>query len=217
MAKQPAKPKQQPGTQDFLDIAEIKDTVLILKNGSLRSIVEVGSVNFELKSADEQTAIIQAFQNFINSIDFPLQITVASRKLDIGPYLKSVNELLEKQVNELLRIQAVEYSRFVQGLTELANIMSKKFYVVVPFYAVETPATKKSFTDTFKSLFAPSKFIKSLSDAELENYKIQINQRVDVIVSGISGLGLESRMLGKEELLSLFYSYYNPGHKLQII
>lgn len=214
MADSKNKPKQ-PNTSEFLDISQIRDAILILKNGSLRSIVEVNSVNFELKSADEQTAIIQAFQGFINSIDFPLQIVVASRKLDIGPYLKSLDSLLEKQSNELLRIQATEYNRFIQGLTELANIMSKKFYIVVPFYAVETPSAKKGLGQTFKSLFLPSKFIKSLSDEELENYKTQINQRVDMITSGISGLGLESKLLGNDDLISLFYTYYNPGHQLK--
>lgn len=206
-----------PNTSDFIDIADIRDTLLILKNGSLRSLVEVSSMNFELKSNDEQVAIIQAFQNFINSIDFPLQIVIRSSKLDINPYLKSLGELMDQQPNELLRIQVTEYTRFVGGLTELANIMSKKFYIVIPFYAVEAPKTKAGVLDTVKSLFAPSKFIRSLSDEELENYKVQINQRVDVVMAGIGGLGLESKLLNREELLNLFYTYYNPGQQLQTI
>ncbi len=108
MANQQPAPKQL-NTSSFVDISEIRDTVLVLKNGSLRSIVEVSSVNFELKSTDEQAAIIQAFQNFINSTDFPLQIAIASRKLDIGPYLKSLEGLIENQTGELLKIQAIEY------------------------------------------------------------------------------------------------------------
>lgn len=204
-----------PNTGDFIDIADIRDTLLILKNGSLRSLVEVSSMNFELKSNDEQVAIIQAFQNFINSVDFPLQIVIRSSKLDINPYLKSLGELMDKQPNELLRIQVTEYTRFVGGLTELANIMSKKFYIAVPFYAVEAAKTRAGVLDTVKSLFAPSKFIRSLSDEELENYKVQINQRVDVVMAGIGGLGLESKLLNREELLGLFYTYYNPGQQLQ--
>lgn len=209
------KNKQPPSTRDFVEIADIRETVLILKNGSLRSIVEVNSTNFELKSADEQIAIVRAFQNFLNAVDFPLQIAVSSRKLDINPYLKSLDEIIEKQENELLRIQAVEYTRFIRGLTELANIMSKKFYIVVPFYAIESPAGKTSFFDALTSIFAPSKFLKTLSDEELETYKTQLNQRIDIITEGVGGMGLETKLLGKTEIMNLFYQYYNPGHNLQ--
>lgn len=211
-----AKSKSIPSTKDFVEIADIRESVLILKNGSLRSILEVNSTNFELKSADEQIAIVRAFQNFLNATDFPLQIAVSSRKLDINPYLKSLDEIIEKQPNELLRIQAVEYTRFVRGLTELANIMSKKFYIVVPFYVIESPASKTSFFDALTSIFAPSKFVKTLSDEELETYKTQLNQRIDIISEGVGGMGLEAKLLNKEELISLFYQYYNPGHQLKM-
>lgn len=214
MAKQ-KKPEQT--TKDFVELADIRDSVLILKNGSLRSVIEINSMNFELKSSDEQIAIVQAFQNFLNATDFPIQILVSSRRLDINPYLKSLDSLIDEQKNELLRIQAVEYSRFVRGLTELANIMAKKFYVVVPFYAVETPATKttkEGFLTALKSIFTPAKFIKTLTDEELELYKTQLEQRIDVTSESISGLGLESKVLGREELINLFYGYYNPGHHL---
>jgi type IV secretory pathway VirB4 component len=198
-------------TKDFVQIADIRDTVVILKDGSLRSIVETGSMNFELKSADEQIAIIQRFQNLLNSIDFSIQILVSSRKLDINPYLKSLEELTANLKNELLKIQAAEYTRFIKGLAELANIMAKKFYIVVSFYPMEviTP-TKKGFLGAFKSVVSPSKFIKTLSDEELENYKIQLNQRIEVIIEGLSGLGIETRILAGDELKNLFYSYYNP-------
>lgn len=205
-------------TKDFVVISEIRDNVALLKDGSLRSIIEVGSVNFDLKSLDEQTAIIAAFQNFLNSIDFPLQISINSRKLDIAPYMKSLEELAGKITNELMKIQAAEYSRFIRGLTELSNIMSKKFYIVIPLYVVETAAKTgektKGFLDTFKSIVSPSKFVKSLTDQELQNYKIQLNQRIEYVIGGISGLGLEGRTLGKDELMNLYYSYYNPGHHL---
>jgi len=198
-------------TKDFVQIADIRDTVVILKDGSLRSIVETGSMNFELKSTDEQIAIIQRFQNLLNSIDFSIQILVSSRKLDINPYLKSLEELTANLKNELLKIQAAEYTRFIKGLAELANIMAKKFYIVVSFYPMEviTP-TKKGFLGAFKSVVSPSKFIKTLSDEELENYKIQLNQRIEVIIEGLSGLGIETRILAGDELKNLFYSYYNP-------
>lgn len=202
-------------TKDFVQLAEIRDTVVVLKDGSLRSIIEIGSMNFELKSADEQVAIIQGFQNFLNSIDFPLQILVNSRKLDIGPYLKSLEALNETLKNELLKIQAAEYTRFIKGLTELANIMAKKFYVVVPFYVIEAAVpTKAGLFGAFKSVVTPSKFIKTLTDEELENYKTHLGQRIGVIVEGLSGLGIETKTLAGDQLMNLFYSYYNPGQHL---
>src|SRR3989338_11647327 len=121
-------------TKQFVDIHDIRDGVILLKNSSLRMLIEVNSVNFDLKSADEQTAIIRGFQNFINSLDFPLQITIQSRRLDIKGYLTKTEEIVNRIDNELLRIQGVEYLRFVRSLTELANIMSKKFYFVVSLF-----------------------------------------------------------------------------------
>lgn len=215
MAKQtPAQIKAQT-TKDFVSIADVRDDVLILKDGSLRSLLEVSSMNFELKSADEQVAIIQGFQGFVNSVDFPLQVVINSKKLDVGPYLKMLDELSKGLKNELLRIQAVEYSRFIKGLTELANIMSKKFYISVPFFPVEAvQPTKAGVFSAFKSIFAPSKFVKTLTDEELENYKGQLNQRIELVSQGVNGLGLETRVLKKDELLNLFYSYYNSGQTL---
>ena len=203
-----------PTTTEFVQIADIRDNVVILKSGSLRALLEINSLNFELKSADEQTAIIQAFQNFVNALDFPLQILVNSRRLDIQPYLKSLDTVIASQTNELLKIQAVEYARFIKGLTELANIMSKKFYVVVPFYAVETPTSKTGLFNTLKGLLAPGKFLQALSDEQLDAYKSQLNQRIDVVVEGIAGLGLEAKVLDRAALTNLFYQYYNPGHQL---
>ncbi len=209
------KPTQS--TKNFVEIADVRDTVAVLKDGSLRSVIEVNSMNFELKSVDEQTAIVRAFQNFLNSIDFPLQITVSSRKLDIGPYIKSLDTLTDSVTNELMKIQAVEYTRFIKGLTELANIMSKKFYIIVPLYLVETIGKADSKTgifDAFKSVVRPSEVTKVISDQELENYKAQLNQKIEFVMGGISGFGLEGKVLNKDELLNMYYSYYNPGHNL---
>ncbi|MBI2062645.1 MAG: hypothetical protein HYT61_00120 [Candidatus Yanofskybacteria bacterium] len=212
-----ATPQKNQSTRDFVEIADVRDNIVILKNGSLRSVIEVNSMNFELKSTDEQTAIIQAFQNFLNSIDFPLQIAINSRKLDIGPYLKSLDTLTQSISSELLKIQGIEYTRFIKGLTELANIMSKKFYISVPLYVTETigkGGQKTGIFDAFKSIVSPSKFVKTLTDEELANYKIQLEQRIQFIMGGIGGLGIEARVLNKEELMGLYYSYYNPGHHL---
>jgi len=125
-------------TEQLVPITDIREGVVILKNGSLRMILEVSSINFELRSGDEQIAILQGFQRFLNSVDFPLQIVVGSRELNIDSYLKAIDGIIESAENELLKIQASEYSRFIKELSSLSNIMSKKFYVVIPFYVYET-------------------------------------------------------------------------------
>ena len=174
-------------------------------------------MNFELKSLDEQTAIIHAFQNFLNSIDFPLQIAMNSRRLDIRPYLKSLDDIIQNTTNELMKIQATEYTRFIKGLTELANIMSKEFYIVIPLYIVETVGTgkqKSSIFDAFKNVISPAEFTKTITDQELEGYKIQMDQRVQFVMGSVGGMGIETRLLNKDELMNLYYSFYNPGHLL---
>ncbi len=207
-------PTAKATTRDFIEIADIRDTVVILKNGSLRSVLDVSSINFDLKSQDEQNAIVQGFQSFVNYVDFPLEITISSKRLDIGAYLKSLEGLEKTTTNELLKVQLTEYSRFIKGLTDLANIMSKKFYVTVPFYIIETAKTKKGFLDGVKNLFNSQKSSAVISDAELETYKAQLNQRISVVMGAITSLGLSGTLLNTDELRNLYYSYYNPGQHL---
>ncbi|MEK7603662.1 MAG: hypothetical protein AAB461_00900, partial [Patescibacteria group bacterium] len=126
-------------TEQLVPISDIREGVVILKNGSLCMVLEASAINFELRSNDEQVAILQNFQNFINSVDFPLQIVVSSRRLKIEEYIKTVDGIAESTENELLKIQTMEYSRFVKELSSLSNIMTKKFYIVISFYVYETP------------------------------------------------------------------------------
>lgn len=199
-------------TKQFVDIYDIKDNVVILKNGSLRLILEITSTNFDLKSGDEQVAIIKAFQDFLNSLDFPLQIVIHSRLLDIKSYLAQTQQIVDQIDNELLKIQGIEYIRFVKGLTELANIMSKKFYIVVPFYATESKEAKASFVENIKSIFKPAKEkVKELAGQDFEIYQGQVKQRAELISSGMAGMGLGSKILNKDELTKMFNSLYNPA------
>ena len=198
-------------TKQFVEIHDIKDEVVILKSASLRMILEVNSVNFDLKSADEQTAIIRGFQNFINSLDFPLQIVMQSRRLDIKGYLTKTEAVVNQIDNELLRIQGIEYLRFVRGLTELANIMSKKFYLVVPFYLTEATSSSAGFGERLKQTFGSAQNkLQTLNDQDFEIYKAQIKQRSDLLAAGLQEMGLTSRTLAKEELTKMFISLYNP-------
>ena len=199
-------------TKQFVEIHDIKDGVIILKNASLRTLLEVNSVNFDLKSTDEQTAIIQGFQNFINSLDFPLQIVIQSRRLDIKGYLTKTETVISQIDNELLRIQGIEYLRFVKSLTELANIMSKKFYLTVPFYLTETVDSSKGIGERIKETFGSAQEkIKKLNDQDFAVYKAQIQQRSDLLSAGLQQMGLTSRLItDNTELIKMFTGLYNP-------
>ena len=199
-------------TKQLVEISNIIDNVVLLKNGSLRAVIEVSATNFELRSEGEQIAILQNFQRFINSIDFPLQIVINSRKLNIDEYLKLINESANTLTNELLKIQATEYSKFVGELSDLSNIMSKKFYIVVPFYVFEAPS-KAGITQSLKSIFKPSTVAKEITPEQLDTYRSQLLQRTELIFDGLIGMGLKAKTLEKDALMNLFYELYNPSSK----
>lgn len=175
----------------------------------MRALIEVSAINFELRSEDEQIAIIQNFQKFINSIDFPLQISIVSRRLYIDNYLKLATEASSQLDNELLRIQANEYIKFIKELSSLTNIMSKKFYIVVPFYVFEAPS-KTGFFQSITGAFSSSAAIKQIGEEKFILYKNQLMQRAELIFGGLVGLGLKTRLLERDELVQVFYNLYNP-------
>jgi len=194
--------------QEFVDVAEIKDDIVILKNGTLRAVLMVSSINFDLKSTNEQEAIIAAYQNFLNSLDFPLQIVVSSRRMDINPYLELLSEKEKQQPNELLRFQISEYKNFVKNLTDASNIMTKSFYIIVPFAFTE--GKKEGFLDRIKTALNPKQAILE-RQMELENYKSQLWQRVDHVAAGLGGTGIKLMPLKTQELIELYYNSYNPS------
>ncbi len=193
-------------TQQIVDIDRIRDDIVILKDGTLRAILMCSSLNFALKSQEEQDAIIYQYQNFLNSLDFPIQFVVHSRKLNISHYLDEIKEHLKKQKNELLRAQTEEYIDFIDSFVKTYNVMSKTFYVVVPFTKEE-----ENSGGFFSRLFSGGQksFVK-MSDEEFEKYKNQLLQRVDNVISGLRSIGIRSEMLQEEELLELFFDMYNP-------
>lgn len=202
-------------TEQFVEIADIRDNVVILKNGSLRAVVEVSAINFELRSEEEQIAILQNFQRFVNSVDFPIQIVSISRKLNIDDYLKVIAQSIETSDNELIKIQGIEYSNFIKELSELANIMQKKFFVIVPFYVtgIVTPSAK-GFLEGVKEILGPSKTATvKLDEERFQTAQNQLLQKVELIYGGLVGLGIKSQLLQKEELMSLFYGIYNHDTK----
>ena len=190
-------------TQDFVPVEEIRDGVIILKDGSLRSLVMVSSINFSLKSIEEQEATILEFQNFLNSIDFSTQIFIQSRKLDIRPYIAMMEARRKEQLNDLIKIQTREYIEFIKNFTDSVNIMSKNFFVVVSY----SPAITKG-----KNPFNLGK--KKTEDEKMDSFeenRLQLEQRVDVVDQGLSRMGLRTARLGTEEIIELLYKIFNPG------
>lgn len=192
-------------TQAYLDIAEIKENTVVMKDGSLRAIIVVSSVNFSLKSGDEQNALISAYQNFLNALEFPIQILMQSRKLDIHGYLDKLGSIMQQQTNELLRLQTQEYIEYVGKLIEFASIMNKTFYVVVP---LTSAGVKTGFMSRMMNLLSPANEI-SLKQSDFEKSRQELTQRVNQVISGMSGMGLKCIALSTEELIELMYNSYN--------
>ncbi|MBU1177268.1 hypothetical protein KKH96_02370 [Patescibacteria group bacterium] len=193
--------------QKHIQIKEIKDDVVILKNKELRAILMATSLNFDLKSTEEQDAIIYKYQEFLNSIDFPIQIMIASRKFDIDPYIQTLNEKQVNQENELLKIQALEYVDFIKGLTEITNIMTESFYIVIPYspFITQNMGIFKRFFKTKKNT--------NTKELEFNELKNNLWQRVEFVATGLRGMGIKTAPLNTEELVELFYKLYNPNAK----
>lgn len=193
-------------TQEFVGIKDIKDSVVIEPNGKMVSILLASSVNFALKSLDEQQAILLQFQNFLNTIDFSLQIYVQSRRLNIKPYLATLANLESEQDNDLMRIQLREYIEFINTFTKDVDVMSKNFFVVVP-YSPTAISLKKGVTD----MFSGGAKTPLTEDARYEEHKIQLEQRVSLVTEGLARIGVKTIPLQQDELVELFYHIYNPS------
>ncbi len=194
-------------TQDFVPISEIREGIMILKDGSMRAVVLATSINFALKSVEEQESVIYQFQNFLNSLDFTVQIYVQSRKLDIRPYISLLEERLQAQTSDLMKIQISEYIMFIKGLTEGSNIMTKSFFLTIPYNS--NLSAGKSFTNMLSR--KDEKTIQKNKNDDFEEIKNQIEQRVSVVEQGLSRCGVKVARLGSEELVELFYRIFNPG------
>lgn len=209
MAKKKSIKKPKPGapTQRFLDIAEIRENCIVLKDGTLRGVLMVSSINFALKSRDEQQAMIQSYVQFLNSIEYPLQVVIQSRRMNIEKYLNSMKEQEATISNELLKNQIRDYMNFVQELVDLGDIMQKRFYVVVPFDPVE--AKQNGFMTRLSEALSPATVVK-LSKKKFQERKYALDQRISLLQGGLNGMGLESVLLDTQGLIELFYNTYNP-------
>ncbi|HEY4494517.1 MAG TPA: hypothetical protein VJC02_00255 [Candidatus Paceibacterota bacterium] len=198
----------QKTTQDFVPIKEIRNGVVILKDGSMRALVLASSLNFALKSTDEQNSIIFQFQNFLNSLDFSIQIFVQSKKLDIRPYIALLEERHKEQITDLMKIQTREYIEFIKTFVENSNIMTKSFFIVVPYTPPTLTASKNPISNMMNSNKKDKKIV---ANEEFDEYRSQLEQRVGVVEQGLVRCGVRVAELGTEEVVELYYKIFNPG------
>jgi len=200
--------KPTASTQENVPIAGVKDGIVILRDGQYRMIFEVSAVNFSLKSEEEQNSLVLQYQSFLNSIHFPIEITIRSKKLDLAPYINKIKKLNEKQTNELLKVQTTDYVDFVGQLITLANIMKKTFYVALgyqPLTVGQGTVLDKLFNRN-KTAVASIK----ISDEEFNHNAKELRSRGQNVAQGLGGMGLHCKQLNTEEVVELFYGIYNP-------
>lgn len=212
------KDKSAKSTQSFLKISEIKMDTVVLEDSNHLAIIAVSSTNFALKSQEEQNALIYGYQSFVNTLDFDIQILMQSRKIDIHGYLTKLKQIMERQTNELLRVQTGEYIEFIDKLVENTNIMNKNFYIIIPYrQGLITTGSGSAEQQQKKPWFFASLFKKREDKTEevtqnvqaFMDLKIKLDQRVSTVISGLSSLGLKSIQLQTPQLIELLYNSYN--------
>lgn len=209
------KPKTAPNsTQNSLQIAEIRDGIVIMNDGSYRSVVMVKSINFDLMSPQEQEAVEYSYQSFLNSLFFQIQIFVRSRKVDLRPYIEKLDKIRSEHDNMLLALLMEDYIAYMDSLSQQTNIMDKSFYVVVPFFPVvdaQAAITQsKNFLGGFAGLFNKSEQHVTINEADLESAKTELRDRVQAVLGGLQQCGIQGLPLDTQELIELYYDTYNP-------
>ena len=194
-------------TQQYLDIAEIRDNTVIMKDGTLRAVLLASSINFALKSEDEQNAVIDSYIRFLNNLSFPLQIVIQSRELNIENYLEYLSGKEKEQTNKLLKAQTSEYIEYIKELTSLGKIMNKRFYVVVPYDPLSDK--HKGFFSSLKSAFSPASTI-LLKEKVFNRYQEMLERRVESVLGGLESMSVSTVRLDTQGLIELYYKTYNP-------
>ncbi|MBI5306301.1 hypothetical protein HZB04_01825 [Candidatus Wolfebacteria bacterium] len=200
--------KEAQPTQQFVDIVDIKNDALVLKGGSLRRILMVSGINFDLKSEEEQNIILVSFQNFLNTLDFSMQFVIHSRKMNTDVYLDNLKKRENAEENELMKNQIIEYAEFIKSFVEQNAVMAKNFFAVIPYNPTVIPQVGGLFFGLFGK---PASKKNEKKDEDFEHNLIQLNQRTEQIIDGLNQIGLRAVALNNEELMELFYNFYNPG------
>lgn len=209
-------PKSNPNsTQNSLQIAEVRDGIVIMNDGSFRSIIMVKSINFDLMSPQEREAVEYSYQGFLNSLYFPVQITVRSSRVDLGPYIEKLDKIRTEHDNMLLALLMEDYIEFMSQLSQQTNIMDKKFYVVIPFFPAadlqKTLDASKGLLSGLTTMFSnkPSQQV-VINEADLAKAKDELRNRVQAVLGGLMQCGIQGLPLDTQELIELYYDSYNP-------
>jgi hypothetical protein len=202
-------------TQDFVPVKEIRDGIIVLNTGELRALVLVSPINLSLKTSEEQEAVFSQFMSFLNSLDFSTQIVVQSRRLDITPYLLTLEKRYEAQTEPLLKIQTKQYIEFIRDFTDQNSIMTKTFIVVVPYGSEQLAFEKPGF---FSGLFgSPKKSVTVAEKKEFEESRTQLEQRIGLVQGGLGSCNLSSSVLNTDEATDVLYKVFNPGDRRKAI
>jgi hypothetical protein len=205
-----AGPKPGVPSQRFLDVAEIRDNIVIMRDGTLRSILLVSSINFSLKSVDEQNAIVQAYMQFLNGLDYPIQVVIQSRRMNIDNYMRQLDESEKVLSSDLLKRQIHDYKDFVVQLVKLGDIMQKRFYVVVPLNpATDKGTVQKGFAQRLTEIFSPT-IVGKLTEERFQKLQFDLSLRVNQIIGGLASMSLNAVQLDTQSLIEMLYTVYNP-------
>ncbi|MDB5168789.1 MAG: hypothetical protein JWO41_145 [Candidatus Saccharibacteria bacterium] len=213
--QQPVAPRAKPNsTQNTLQIAEIRDGIVIMSDGSYRSVIMAKSINFDLMSSQEQEAVEYSYQGFLNSLYFPVQIFVRSSKVDLGPYIDKLDKIRTEHDNMLLALLMDDYITYIDNLSSQTNIMDKRFYLVIPYFPVadvqKALTQSKNFFSGITALINPKEAHVVINEADLESAKTELRNRVQSVMSGLLQCGIQGLPLDTQELIELYYDAYNP-------
>lgn len=210
-----APPSNPNSTQNTLQIAEIRDGIVIMNDGSFRSVIMVKSINFDLMSPQEREAVEFSYQGFLNSLYFPIQITIRSQKVDLGPYIEKLDKIRSEHDNMLLALLMEDYITYMDQLSVQTNIMDKKFYVIIPYFPVadaqKALEESKKLVSGVGALFSkkPDKQV-TINEADLAKGKDELRNRVQAVLGGLMQCGIQGLPLDTQELIELYYDVYNP-------
>lgn len=205
-----AGPKPGVPSQRFLDVAEIRDDIVIMRDGTLRAVLLVSSINFSLKSVDEQNAIVQAYMQFLNGLDYPIQVVIQSRRMNIDHYMRALDDAEKGLVSDLLKRQIHDYKDFVKQLVQLGDIMQKRFYVVVPLNpATDKGTVQKGFAQRLTEIFSPT-IVGKLTEERFKKLQFDLSLRTNQIIGGLSSMSLNAVQLDTQSLIEMLYTVYNP-------
>jgi type IV secretory pathway VirB4 component len=198
-------------TQNTLEIAEIRDGVVIMHDGSFRSVVRLNSINFDLMSPQEREAVEYGYQGFLNSLYFPIQIFIRSQKIDIGPYINKLSKIRSEHDNMLLALLMDDYIAFITYVAEQTNIMDKAFYIVIPYYPVSNAQAAVTASKGFLTgVFGQKEHTVTVNEADLEAAKTELRNRIQAVLNALMQCGVHGLPLDTQELIELYYDFYNP-------